>query len=265
MSLFEGPTAPSVEHLGLLTTTLQDALVQSVSPRPGEPEIIRTLGDLKPVLRRALPEGKPMPCLSQRAFYGIRAGLIRERGIARNDVRPDTPWRRVVQRWGLADTWKRIGRVAGFRMPRLEYAVWAKALLISGIACASAAIFVSALRHSGTMLWRDAVTLGWLSIVPAVAALALWAFTWPAHWYLPRAVTVGDAASAVTRFPDLLRRQGEGWSDALISRHVDGIVEEIFEPSFDDDLVVWDRDRRLSVPGLECELFGRAVCPASSL
>ncbi len=41
MSLFEGPTAPSVEHLGLLTTTLQDALMQSVAPRPGEPEIIR--------------------------------------------------------------------------------------------------------------------------------------------------------------------------------------------------------------------------------
>jgi len=41
MSLFEGPTAASVEHLGLLTTTLQEALVQSVSPRPREPEIIR--------------------------------------------------------------------------------------------------------------------------------------------------------------------------------------------------------------------------------
>jgi len=41
MSLFEGATAPSVEHLGLLTTTLQDGLVQSVSPRPGESEIIR--------------------------------------------------------------------------------------------------------------------------------------------------------------------------------------------------------------------------------
>ena len=41
MSLFEGPTAASVEHLGLLTTTLQEALLQSVSPRPGEPEIIR--------------------------------------------------------------------------------------------------------------------------------------------------------------------------------------------------------------------------------
>lgn len=40
MSLFEGPTAASVEHLGLLTTTLQDALLQSVSPRPGEPEVI---------------------------------------------------------------------------------------------------------------------------------------------------------------------------------------------------------------------------------
>ena len=40
MSLFEGPTAASVEHLGLLTTTLQEALVQSVSPRPGEPEVI---------------------------------------------------------------------------------------------------------------------------------------------------------------------------------------------------------------------------------
>lgn len=41
MSLFEGPTAASVEHLGLLTVTLQDALLQSVSPRPGEPEVIR--------------------------------------------------------------------------------------------------------------------------------------------------------------------------------------------------------------------------------
>ena len=40
MSLFEGPTAASVEHLGLLTTTLQDGLLQSVSPRPGEPEVI---------------------------------------------------------------------------------------------------------------------------------------------------------------------------------------------------------------------------------
>jgi hypothetical protein len=41
MSLFEGPTAASVEHLGLLTMTLQEALLQSVSSRPGEPEVIR--------------------------------------------------------------------------------------------------------------------------------------------------------------------------------------------------------------------------------
>ena len=41
MSLFEGPTAPSVEHLGLLTTTLQEGLLQSLSARPGEREIIR--------------------------------------------------------------------------------------------------------------------------------------------------------------------------------------------------------------------------------
>ena len=41
MSQFEGPNDPSVEHLGLLATTLQDGLMQSVSPRPGEPEVIR--------------------------------------------------------------------------------------------------------------------------------------------------------------------------------------------------------------------------------
>jgi hypothetical protein len=41
MSLFEGPTSASVEHLGLLSMTLQEALMQSVSPRPGEPEVIR--------------------------------------------------------------------------------------------------------------------------------------------------------------------------------------------------------------------------------
>ena len=41
MSLFEGQTAPSIEHLGLLTATLHEVLLQSVSPRPGEPEVIR--------------------------------------------------------------------------------------------------------------------------------------------------------------------------------------------------------------------------------
>jgi hypothetical protein len=45
MSSFEGGTpenqAQSVEHLGCITTALQEGLLQSVSPRPGEPEIIR--------------------------------------------------------------------------------------------------------------------------------------------------------------------------------------------------------------------------------
>ena len=40
MSMFEGSDAHSIEHLGILTCTLQDALLQSVSPHPGEPEII---------------------------------------------------------------------------------------------------------------------------------------------------------------------------------------------------------------------------------
>jgi len=35
-----GYQAHSIEHLGLLTMILQEALLQSVSPRPGEPEII---------------------------------------------------------------------------------------------------------------------------------------------------------------------------------------------------------------------------------
>jgi hypothetical protein len=40
-SLFEGPAqAHSIEHLGCITMTLQEGLLQSVSPRPGEPEII---------------------------------------------------------------------------------------------------------------------------------------------------------------------------------------------------------------------------------
>ena len=40
MSLFEGPTEPSIEIPGLITTTLQEGLLQSVSPHPGESEII---------------------------------------------------------------------------------------------------------------------------------------------------------------------------------------------------------------------------------
>jgi hypothetical protein len=40
LSLFEGPNAQSVEHLGLLSMTLQEGLLQSVSAHPGGPEII---------------------------------------------------------------------------------------------------------------------------------------------------------------------------------------------------------------------------------
>lgn len=40
MAMFEGANAHSIEHLGILTHTLQEALLQSVSPRPGQDEII---------------------------------------------------------------------------------------------------------------------------------------------------------------------------------------------------------------------------------
>lgn len=40
-SLFEGATDQSIEHLGVNAMALNEALLQSVSPRPGEPEVIR--------------------------------------------------------------------------------------------------------------------------------------------------------------------------------------------------------------------------------
>lgn len=40
LSMLEGENAQSIEHLGLLTTALQEGLLQSVSARPGGPEII---------------------------------------------------------------------------------------------------------------------------------------------------------------------------------------------------------------------------------
>jgi hypothetical protein len=41
MSLFEGQAAASIEHLGLITVTLQEALLQSVAPHPGQSEAVR--------------------------------------------------------------------------------------------------------------------------------------------------------------------------------------------------------------------------------
>jgi hypothetical protein len=40
LSLFEGEQAHSAEHLGCITTALQEALLQSVSPQPGQTEVI---------------------------------------------------------------------------------------------------------------------------------------------------------------------------------------------------------------------------------
>ena len=41
LSLFEGITDPSIEPLGCISMALNEALVQSVSAQPGEPEVIR--------------------------------------------------------------------------------------------------------------------------------------------------------------------------------------------------------------------------------
>jgi hypothetical protein len=41
LSQFESISAHSVEHLGLITMTIQESLLQSISPRPGQPEVIR--------------------------------------------------------------------------------------------------------------------------------------------------------------------------------------------------------------------------------
>lgn len=43
LSLFEAKQDPSIEHLGCISMTLQEALIQSVSARPGEPEVINIL------------------------------------------------------------------------------------------------------------------------------------------------------------------------------------------------------------------------------
>ena len=40
-SLFEGYQAHSIEHLGVISMAVQEALLQSLSPAPGQPEIIR--------------------------------------------------------------------------------------------------------------------------------------------------------------------------------------------------------------------------------
>ena len=40
LSVFEGPTAQSIEHLGSISMALNEALLQSLAPRPGEPEVI---------------------------------------------------------------------------------------------------------------------------------------------------------------------------------------------------------------------------------
>ncbi len=40
MSLFEGVTAQSIEFLGIISTAIQEGLLQSISPRPGQPEVI---------------------------------------------------------------------------------------------------------------------------------------------------------------------------------------------------------------------------------
>ena len=95
-SLFEqitpGHQAHSIEHHGLLTMTFQEALLQSVAPRPGEPELIAVF----PAWPRAWDAGFRL--LARGGFMvtaAIRGGEIQAVAIESRpggDCRIRNPW-----------------------------------------------------------------------------------------------------------------------------------------------------------------------------
>jgi hypothetical protein len=72
-----------------------------------------------------LPKDEGPRCLSQRAFYDIRNALVRESGLSRSQLRPETELFSVLPQSGAQRVWADVGESLGNRRwPRIRSGNW---------------------------------------------------------------------------------------------------------------------------------------------
>ncbi len=155
----------------------------SISITDAEASQVRTVGDMHDLVMKKIPQVDREQCLTAKAFYCLRRGLMQMTGRMRGDVRPDTSVDDILPPGRRRRSWPRLAEMTGLKMPALHRPPW----IVAAVAVAVTATF-------GAVCFARAP---W-AMVPGLPLLVLAAVvvTRPFATVAPGCATVGDLARA---------------------------------------------------------------------
>jgi hypothetical protein len=183
---------------------------------------------------RLLPDATPS-CLTQRAFYQLRAQAVELARVDRHEVKPATEWSALFPKSDIRNAWKNLGNSLGISdWPGLERPR-AVSLLIALLALATGFVAYHATRsNSGSLMFAllAAVSFSFIAVQ----------LTRPTAIVVPlRMRSVGAAAQFLAvREPRAIKGPNPRWSLRDIEATVRGQIEHhlgISKFNLDDEFV----------------------------
>lgn len=153
---------------------------------------IVAIGDLHQSILQRLHENRSSKCLTARAFYRLRQGLVSETGVDRSAVRPDAPLNEVVPASLRRHLWPRLAARLALTLPSLcRPPRLTAALTLAIVAWIGLGHFAMWTCHIPWPLWFHGISVA--AIFVAVVA------TRPFATEVRGCRTVGDVAKAILR------------------------------------------------------------------
>lgn len=148
--------------------SVEDAFEISISGR--DAERLDTLDDVFRYVRQRVQAGSSPECGTAKTFYRLRRALTKIVGLARGQIRPDSPLDDVLPPATRPQQWSLLQQELGLRLPHLEMPGWARrvqgVLIVAFFLC-------SAMGFSWPWLW-----FGCPLSLAAIVTLEWWSRPW---------------------------------------------------------------------------------------
>jgi acyl carrier protein len=200
-----------------------------------EAETLQTPGQLIELVMRKVGRTGHAACLTQRAFHRLRAGLMRQFGLARNQIRPDTPLEKIFPRKDRKQQLRQIlNELAVTKNVDLVRPNWLNRTIMVGVLGSGVAIAVSLTKWP---ISSPNFVINFLQATPVLSGIAsAFLFGWLAvkltallqYEFKPSMTTVaGLSRWVVANNPSLVQAPPGQWSHQQVAEKVREIVIDV--------------------------------------
>lgn len=225
------------EHMGLDIVEF----VMSVEEKFGieipdiDAQNLTTPRELVDYVMTKVKAGEAHGCLNQQAFHRIRRALVAQHWATRKELKPDTPFKRIVPKPNRLSVWLHLGKeVQAPRWPELVRPPFVKA----GLVVLAVVAFSLPLAMMGSEILRGNLAPLMLSIV--ATTIVVWvgvATTRPLRVaFPPQYASVGEVARFLVAAGHQPEEAAEGWTREQVRESVRIlIIEHLGITEFSDD------------------------------